>query len=1546
MSRTLWVAAFAFLPAVFAFCPDGEYPLPDTTCAPCPANSYCQADVVIPCPDNSTSVAGALSLLQCSCVNGFYRDALYQCPVCPAGFHCADNLKTACPAGSYSGEGQSSCTSCEVGTYESVTGASQCQVCPAGLHVYQVSTGTEFNAPIDRVNVDAVANKLYIFRNFLSSSQGHNITKWAFYATQAGCAVTPAIFRADVDGSNLDGNVWFTLHQVGTKRVTTASGAHSFDFIQGDQYVVRDPVPTGVAYVFSYEFFGWIFDGDVCIPYDYGDPETTHFFVMPFDYDAGTSSYYKEGNVYSQTQYWSIQLTYQYGVMVDSTVGTGSSSVTQCKCSSGYRQISDGSCQALCPSGKYMVHETDTVCTTCVQGNYCLESVMTACPSGKSAPPGSSECSLCPGPGTHTDIALNLCGLLTCPASTAVRLGTSNWFGLGNVRVTVGGANGAPSTPWFSGSPVVGLVLNSASDRPYAMIERGFDVTPNAPIAFQFRVICTGASCAAAFNAQWSSNSVDFVSILSVSAVQTGSWIQTSTQFITPNTTRVTLRFSAQMVPLSSIVWISAVEVVTPGQWTYSDISKIRLMNTVNVMVPYATYYSELVEESTLQLSSAQFSESVASNLVYTGGYEYIASAWAIGTGNLTIQTAAGASQTFAIADESVWSQVVFASTALPTMFSMQSDAAVTVSGLSLTLRSQTIGCQACLSNYWCSNQYIYECPTNSHSAAGSTLQSDCYCDPGFYGQVGYPLGWTPCSICPVNYFCTGGNSMAVCPNGTKSDPGATVCVACEANQICQGGQVGSCPLHSHSLSGSDGIEDCVCDDGYFGIAPNCQLCQPGFYCQGGSALACTAHATSTVGAPVPSSCFCDRGYYGIDNAPCTACEEGSWCWTGVKNACPANMWSPVTSSFASNCTCEYGYYSSGEASCVPCGTGTYKPARGDHVCTSCPAGTSSSATGAISSATCSLCDVGKFTDVPGQYQCQSCSAGYYQPNLGSVGCIACWAGSYSLSGAWRCSACSAGSMSSVEAAPSSAVCVACPVGSWSPGNSSACNICGACSFWNYPKTVFFYVLSLTHILSNPDAISIRFAKYNDRMIMSQFKTLSYVDIVSGAVQEVITLQAPGVGGVYASLAPSALGNFIYVVQGSYVYRVDMDMGSWDTVYPSSLASCVVEDGLVIWIAQPDGLRALDPVSTAMSKTFSVTGSSYVCLHDLYPNDLFVTGTFGLKRVHKVTGEATLLDDSQGPYTHCVFTPDGNFIVLSQTTAKQAWSYSIFDGRMTKILNNAIVTDVMTSVTGLTFAVQSVGISRVGYNIKDSSTCSPGKYSAYSGLQLESQCDVCPAGSLCPGGANITQCEPGTYSLVTGNREQAQCVVCPPGYYCVGGNALTMCPLGTYQPSAGVSSLEGCPQCQAGYFCVNTTSQVECPPNTMSTSGADDLGKCICNAGYKCVVVKVVHAEIVLPITVSEFDAAMQAQYIQALALAAGVSPSDVHIVSVQQVSLNSGRRLLEFGNEAIEVHTSIYAAKRDDIADLNAHLLSHGLPAHRGFRVSIHSEIVRTIRV
>jgi hypothetical protein len=406
-----------------------------------------------------------------------------------------------------------------------------------------------------------------------------------------------------------------------------------------------------------------------------------------------------------------------------------------------------------------------------------------------------------------------------------------------------------------------------------------------------------------------------------------------------------------------------------------------------------------------------------------------------------------------------------------------------------------------------------------------------------------------------------------------------------------------------------------------------------------------------------------------------------------------------------------------------------------------------------------------------------------------------------------------------------------------------------------------------------------------------------------------------------------------------------MSMLSWDTVYTSSLASCVVEDGLVIWIVQPDNIRSLDPVSTTVQKTFAISGGTYACLHDDHPDHLFVTGSFGLKKVDKVTGVQTTLS-SGSAYVHCTFTADGKFIILANSAAKQAWAYSVFDGRMTRLLNNAIVTSIMDDNGTLVFAIQNAGVRNITYTSKDSDTCSVGKFSLYSGLQMESQCEVCPSGSLCPGGANITECNPGTYSLVTGHREQAQCLVCPKGYYCTGGNGIHMCPLGTYSLAAAVTTVGDCPMCTAGYFCPNTTTQIQCPENTNSLPGSSDLGECTCTAGYRCLMVKVVHCEVLLPMAASSFTADVQAAYIIAIALAAGVDPSSVHIVAIQQVTLGGGRRLLELGNIAVEVHTSIYKAHGDVLNDLNHHLESLGLPSHRGVRISIHKEVVSSIRL
>jgi hypothetical protein len=337
-----------------------------------------------------------------------------------------------------------------------------------------------------------------------------------------------------------------------------------------------------------------------------------------------------------------------------------------------------------------------------------------------------------------------------------------------------------------------------------------------------------------------------------------------------------------------------------------------------------------------------------------------------------------------------------------------------------------------------------------------------------------------------------------------------------------------------------------------------------------------------------------------------------------------------------------------------------------------------------------------------------------------------------------------------------------------------------------------------------------------------------------------------------------------------------------------------------------------------------------------------------LKKVSKTTGAQTnLLVDTA--YTVCSFTPDGLFLLLSSASSKTAWAYSLLDGSVTKIVNNAAVSGILVDDNNLVFGIDLVGVRNISYTEKDSATCSPGKYSQYSGLQLESQCNVCPAGSLCPGGANITQCVPGTYSKSTGLREQGQCTICPPGYYCTGGDAKQMCPLGSYSLLTGVSALADCALCAAGFFCPNTTGLVQCPDNTMSAVGSSDLGECLCAPGYRCQMVKVVHAEILLPIVRTEFTPEMQARYIAAIALSAGVSVDKVRIVSISDAVTTTGnRRLLgsSYNPNALEIHTSIYDSKSDRISDLNAHLQRHGLPAHRGIRVSIHKEVISSFKL
>ena len=1557
-------------------CTPGSYaPALATACVTCTAGSYASVNAstaCTPCAANSNSAVGATDEAQCACSDGHYKLGLTKtCAVCTAGSACSGNSIQQCPIGKSSSTGQAACTSCAQGTYQSVVGSSACVPCPAGANVVVVTSLTELSAPIDRPLTKSVDSKLYIMRTFFEVSQGKNLTKWSFFAKDPGCAITPMVFSSPNAGSDLSvADTVYDLVAVGAKRTVTSGGAYTFSFYAD---------PTVGFLVASNHFFGWAFDGTACVPYEVPTLAVgqARIPVMEFT-NLGGQSYTKSGTVYGDNERWSVQVTSELTQVLPSTPGSETTAVGDCRCPSSAKKLSpSGICQPRCPDGQYMVRDTDTVCSPCRQGSYCVDSTIYPCTAGFSSLPGASVCTPCIVPGIASDIALYTCGLKACTVAAPQPLGTSSWRGLGKLNVGVnqfGSLDDFPFTPWAPGSIVVGMELNPASDRPYALLERDVIVVAGKPNALQFRYRCAGVACVRSFVVEYKESGGLYTAIFSVDSIPSTNWVQTSTEFFTPTSGFATIRFVAQLQLSSSKVWLASIETVGMGIWQLDGSSSVRLLNTTTVSVAYSTSYTEQDEVSAMQLQDTGLVYNVPQTTVYPGrtfpgSVIYIVSVSAYGQGTLAfevedvngvvppVSNSVSARRNVWPVVSSAFGKYVLQLDRAPTKVTFRANGTIVLASPSLTLREQIIGCQSCLADYHCSGQTINACPSNSVSAPGSDKQTDCHCDKGWYGNVNFTVGWSPCSPCLPNHFCDGskaGNHLAFCPNGTKSNLSSWFCNPCEIDEYCAFGHVGACPDHSTSPISSWDVTQCICDDGYYGTAPDCKPCEPGFYCTGGKQIACTGNATSTPKSYRPSDCFCDRGFYGVQNAPCKSCEEASWCWNGVKNACPINMWSPIRSSFQSNCTCTDGSYPSG-ASCVLCSSGTYKAGKGQVGCIQCPAGTSSMAVGAVDASTCSPCEPGKYSVTPGQYQCQECAAGYYQPAQRSTSCMECWVGSYSLGKAAICTGCAAGSASPVVAAATSSVCQMCDVGWWSPGNVSACTMCGVCSYWKFPATVVFQPLTLTAVLTQ-NAQRFQFApdSVNGGMFLAMGTSVYHVDLTTGVLSLPVTIQFPGRSWWFASLTSSKLGGYLYGVQDRYAFRVDLNMGSWDKNYAAVLPSCIVEDTsrpvAVVWIAQPSGILGMDPIQESIVlNNFAIAGTNYVCLSPTDSDYMYVTGTFGLHKVSKSTGAFTSLLSGIA-YTVCHVTPDGLFVIVSQSTTKTVWSYSLFDSTLLKIASNALVSGMYIDGQNVVLGVDAVGVRNISYSEADSRTCSPGKYSGGAGLVSESQCTACEPGGLCPGGSNHSACIPGTYSPATGLRQQEQCTGCPAGFYCPGAEVITVCPLGSYSPTTKLVQASDCPLCSDNYYCPNTTTQLRCPDNTVSLPGSHDLSECTCMPGYRCIIAKVVHAEIVLQMTESQFTETVRAKYLAAIAASAGVDVSKVTIVSVQQISVTGAgglRRLLAFGgNFALEVHTSIYEAPTESLSDLNGHLNRQGLPSYHEVRIFVHNEVVDSVRL
>jgi hypothetical protein len=180
--------------------------------------------------------------------------------------------------------------------------------------------------------------------------------------------------------------------------------------------------------------------------------------------------------------------------------------------------------------------------------------------------------------------------------------------------------------------------------------------------------------------------------------------------------------------------------------------------------------------------------------------------------------------------------------------------------------------------------------------------------------------------------------------------------------------------------------------------------------------------------------------------------------------------------------------------------------------------------------------------------------------------------------------------------------------------------------------------------------------------------------------------------------------------------------------------------------------------------------------------------------------------------------------------------------------------------------------------------CPPGRYSSNTQLASSEDCNVCPAGSFCAGGASslvvtgpcaaghycpeeshsstANPCPAGTYSDRTDlsdasqvSRQYAvycgcglkilmvrstlQCQKCSPGSFCVSASVeMSPCPAGRYTSVPGTTSSFGpeapsCLSCPAGSMCLEgSAAPISCGVGTYSISDSSECAEC--PRGYYC----------------------------------------------------------------------------------------------------------------
>ncbi|PFH32688.1 GCC2 and GCC3 domain-containing protein [Besnoitia besnoiti] len=158
--------------------------------------------------------------------------------------------------------------------------------------------------------------------------------------------------------------------------------------------------------------------------------------------------------------------------------------------------------------------------------------------------------------------------------------------------------------------------------------------------------------------------------------------------------------------------------------------------------------------------------------------------------------------------------------------------------------------------------------------------------------------------------------------------------------------------------------------------------------------------------------------------------------------------------------------------------------------------------------------------------------------------------------------------------------------------------------------------------------------------------------------------------------------------------------------------------------------------------------------------------------------------------------------------------------------------------------------------------CPRGTYGTATGAESKADCQNCPVGFVCDGGASLSRpcprghycdvgrlssesalpCPEGTYNPRDGGSSVDDCLPCPLGHACDGPGAWArrQCPRGTYSDPGQAT----CQPCPGGYFCETGSAARPCPVGSYSDVGAESCHPCPHN--YSCDIPGLSKYEVLL----------------------------------------------------------------------------------------------------